>query len=207
MSLSRELILEYFDRTGVAERLGTSRPCSEVKAKVYEIIQAYNIGLPEDTVTTYVEAGLIIATTAYRHVTDVDVQVAISIYTFCMCVADDDNIDLDILRSFVPRFYTRRPQLHPLFDLFLDVITVTMRKHYSTFSANSIISGSMDWYNAEMFLRGGNASGEGSYVTCKDSGYFVDFIRWKTGDGESYAAQIWPRYLCPDTKAYIQAIP
>lgn len=145
-----------------------------------------------------------IATTAYRHITDVETEVALSIYTFLTSLFDDDVLDLDVLRQFVPRFYSRQPQLSPLLDLFVETITVMLPKHYGAYSSNSIVSSSLDFFNAEVFERDGSAEG---LEVGQWSGIYLEYVRWKSGISEAYACQIWPKSLCPDTKAYIQAIP
>lgn len=119
--------------------------------KVHAVMQEYNLPLPK--YRTCAEGGLIIACTAYRHVTDIDHQATLALYTFCMLIADDDYVDLQVLKEFVPRFYTRQSQLHPFLNLFMEVLTIVMPKYYDSYGANSIVSGSMDWYNAEMLLR------------------------------------------------------
>ena len=62
----------------------------------------------------------------------------------------------------------------------------------------------MEFLNAEMFERDGSA--EGMRVGNESTSY-MEYIRWKTGLGEAYAVMIWPKHLCPETKAYIRAIP
>lgn len=175
-----------------------------MKAKVHEIIKSWNIPLSEAALNVYAGVGLSAASTAFRYITDVDLLVAISIYSFCAALADDDALGLEILREFVPRFYSRQPQLSPSLDLFVEALTVMLPKHYNTYNSNAIVSSSLEFFNAEMFERDGGAKG---MVIGPASAPYLDYIRWKSGIGEPYACLIWPKYLCPDTKAYIQAIP
>ena len=175
-----------------------------MKTKFYEVINSRNISLPEDVIEKYATIGLSIATTAYRHITDVDMQVCLAIYTFATYAADDDVIPVTVLREFVPRFYGRLAQLHPVLELLVENLTQMMPKHYATYNANAIVAASMEYFNAEMFERDGSAAG---MEISRTSVFFVDYMRWKSGIGEAFAAQIWPKDMCPDTKDYIQAIP
>ena len=141
---------------------------------------------------------------AYCHVDNLDLHVAMTLFTFCTSLADDDVIDPMIIRECMPLFYLREPQTHPFLALFVDNMTFMMRKHYDNYSANAITSSTMEFLNAEMFERDGSA--EGMNVGNESTSY-MEYIRWKTGLGEAYAVMIWPKHLCPETKAYIRAVP
>lgn len=208
-------MLSYFEQTDVQHRLGARYPHPDVASKVYAKMDSYHIPLPDRDLRKYADGGMVMACTSYRYITDIDHQVALSLYSCCMLISDDDNVDLQVLKEFVPRFYTRQPQLNPFLDLLVEVITVMLPRYYDTYGANSIVSGTMDYYNSELFLRthprrtaaSGSMHTDGPGSPEPEAAYFVDFIRWKTGDGESYAAQLFPKYMYPDTSTYVQVIP
>ena len=122
---------------------------------------------------------------AYSHVDNFDLHVAMTLFTFCTSLADDDVIDPMVIRECMPRFYLRQPQVHPFLDLFVNNMTFMMRNHYDNYSANAIVSSTMEFLNAEMFERDGSA--EGMRVGNESTSY-MEYIRWKTGLGEAY---IW----------------
>ena len=119
-------------------------------------------------------------------------------------MADDDVMPLDALREFSPRFTDGQPQLHPVLTHLINEL-MEIRQHYSGFSANCITVSLLDFFNAEMFERddgGLPITGLGPH-----SAEHVDWMRWKSGLGDAFAALVWPKEQFPETQRYIQAIP
>jgi len=172
-----------------------------VKGKALDIAKSWNLGLPDGVLDKYLTVGLVIAITAYGH-TPFDTQVAIALYTLCCTIADDTIMSNEILREFVPRFFDGQPQLHPILTHLVEELTI-LRKQYSSYSGNALVISTLEFINAEMFLRDEG----GSELRAREATDYVDYIRWKTGVGEAYGAFIWPRALFPETKTYIQAMP
>lgn len=140
------------------------------------------------------------AVTAYRH-TPFDVQVAIAMYTFLGILIDEDIMSIETIRDFPPRLFDGRPQLHPCLTRFAETLA-SMRSHFPPYSANIITTNTVDFVSAEMLTRDGTQGGPDG----KASGY-ADYIRLKTGLGETYAAFIWPREQFPHTRTYVQTFP
>lgn len=200
-TLSRDIILQYFDKTGVHHRFGSRKVRPDVEKKTREVIASWNLGLPDRVREKYTITGLDIAATAYRHVTSPDVQVCIALNTFCTAIFDDGRVGKEAMLAFAPRFHQGIAQLHPVLDLFVQNLR-DMNDMFTRYGANAMISSCMEFANAEMFLREAK-----DLRLTPESFQYIEFIRLKEGFGEAYAIFIWPRSMCPDTKAYIQAIP
>ncbi|THH32539.1 hypothetical protein EUX98_g1653 [Antrodiella citrinella] len=197
----REIVLDYFKRTGVPNHFGWTGMDPHVKGESLEIAKGWNLGVSDAVLEKYLTVGLVIAITAYRH-TPFDVQVAIALYSLCTTMVDDNIMEHEMLRECPMRLFDGRPQLHPILTRLVEAL-VTMRQHYSTYSSNVITINTMEFINTEMFLRDeGGAEVRGPQAT-----EYVDYVRWNAGIGEAYAAMIWPRAMFPETKTYIQAMP
>ena len=142
------------------------------------------------------------AVTAYRH-TPVDVQLDIALYTFLGIMVDEPDImTCSTIREFPSRLFDGRIQLHPILTRFAENLA-RMRQHFSAYGANIITTNTVDFVNAEMLIRDeGGPEVHGQLA----SGY-ADYIRLKTGLGETYAAFIWPRSMFPHTKTYVKTFP
>ncbi|TCD71927.1 terpene cyclase [Steccherinum ochraceum] len=199
----RELLLHLIKCTGVASHFhwnGVS-PESAVKDKIFEIVKSWNVGLSEPMLEKYVGIGLVMVATAYRH-TPFDVQLFLAKYTFCVAVADDDIMTNEMIREFCGRMIAGEPQLHPVLTALAGCFTAA-RQHYSTCMANTIAMSTVDFLSSEMFVRDEG----GPDLQVPEAAAFVDYLRWKTGIGEAFAAFIWPKALFPKNKSFIQAIP
>jgi len=201
-SRTREVVLEFLERSGISMPVRFSGVDPIVKQRVREVATTWDLGnIPAKVVEKYMALGLIMATVAYRH-TPIDVQVYIALYMCAGFMADDDIMPLDALREFSSRFTAGRPQLHPLLTRLIQLV-VEMREHYSSYSANVITISSLEFFNAEMFARD-----EGStMLRSPRSSEYIDSFRWKSGLGEAFAVLVWPRAMFPETARYIQAIP
>jgi len=171
-----------------------------LEGQVRSIAKSWELGLADHILDRYLNIGIVIAMTAYRH-TPCDTQVAIALYTFGCVISDDPVMSNEVLREFVPRFFDGRTQLHPILSRLAAVLAI-LRRQYSTFSGNAIVISTMEFFNAEMFLRDEG----GCQLSEREAPEYVDYMRGKTGIGEAYAAFIWPRALFPETKTYIQAM-
>ncbi|KAI0078974.1 terpenoid synthase [Panus rudis PR-1116 ss-1] len=199
--LARDIILQYFKRTGVDKHFSSRQWDPAVEEKVRKTIDSWNLGLSERVYNKYLATGLDIAATAYRHVTSVEVRAYIALNTFCTALFDDGFMGFEAMSAFAPRFFRGQKQMHPALDLFGQNL-LDMGKCFTSYGANALVTSAMDFANSEMFLK------EGKNMTLiKESAQYVEFIRLKEGFGEAYAIFIWPRDMCPDTKRYIQAFP
>ncbi|KAH8100321.1 isoprenoid synthase domain-containing protein [Cristinia sonorae] len=198
-TLSRKAILDYFDKTRVNEHFGSLTPDPEVARRVRQKIADFNLGIPAKVCERYTQTGLDIVATAFRH-TPPDAQVLSAICTFCTAAFDDGVVDMEASLQFTERFIDRRPQLHPLLDLYVDTL-VSMRGPYKGYSATAMVANCLDFGNAEMFTRQA-----GALVLTSDSSQYIEYMRMKEGFSDCYACFIWPHATCPDPKRYIQAI-
>lgn len=166
--------------------------------KFLEVADPWSLDIPDQVLHKYRIAGLIMATTAYRH-TSVDEKVQIALYMHLGFMADDDVIALKALQEFVPRLGSARPQLHPALGRLVEQLTA-LREYYPIYNVNAVLINTLDFFNAEMFSR----TDGGTMVHGLEGS---EYMRWKSGLGEAFAALIWPRSQFPETSGYIQAIP
>lgn len=164
-------------------------------------MQSWDLDIPREQCEKSLIAGLHIGCSAYEHAS-YDYQVAMSLFTTCAIFLDDGLIDAQAVREFVPRFYTKEPQLSPALDRFVETT-----KHLCTFlpdyGANAVYASVLDYANEELWL-----SGDGKdLVLHPDSRCYVESSRIKGGMGAPHAFGIWPKSICADIKEYIQGIP
>ncbi|KAH8100278.1 isoprenoid synthase domain-containing protein [Cristinia sonorae] len=197
----RQLLVEFFERSGIPNRFRWNGMDPIVRDRALERAKGLHLGISDNELERYLTVGLVIAVTAFGH-TPRDVQVEIALYTFFCTMADDSVMSHEMLREFVPRIFRGEPQLHPILAELLKELSI-LRQYFTPYSSNIITTNTMDFFSAEMFLRDEGGSDSGS----ANSTEYVDYIRWKTGIGEAYAAFIWPCSMFPQTKTYIQAIP
>jgi len=199
---ARTAVRRFLQVTGLHKHFG-ARTHPAVRDAVFETIESWNLQLPDSVWRESALTSLDIATTSYR-ATTIDQQIAIALWTFFAVIFDDNVIGLDAMREFVPRFYKGLPQTHPALARYVEV-TLDLAKHYSSTTANSLISSTMEFANTELFTR---ECGEkvGLHLQKESSGY-IEQVRLKDGVAEGYAICIWPHDMCPDVTAYIQAIP
>ncbi|THH31645.1 hypothetical protein EUX98_g2558 [Antrodiella citrinella] len=198
---TREILLDLFKRTGISNDFHWNGMDLHVKKKALEIAKSWDLGLSDRDLDKYLTVGLVIAISGYSH-TPIETQIAVALYTLCCTAADDNVMSNEILREFAPRFFDGREQLHPILTHLVEELIV-IRQQYSTFSGNAVTISTMDFFSAEMFLRDEG----GSDLRVREATEYVDYVRWKTGVGEAYAALIWPQAMFPETKTYIQAMP
>ncbi|TCD65127.1 terpene cyclase [Steccherinum ochraceum] len=197
----RELLLDLIKSTGVANHFHWNGVDSAVKSRSLEIVKTWNLGLSDKVLEKYLEVGLVMATTAYRH-TPFDAKVFIAVYTCCVTLTDDNIMTNEMISESCSRLFGGEPQLHPILTALIGCLT-TARLHYSTCMTNTIAMSTVDFLSSEMFLRDEG----GSDLQVPEAATFVDYLRWKTGIGEGYAAFIWPESLFPKNKSFIQTIP
>jgi len=197
----RELLLDFFSGTGVHQPFRWSGLDPVVKGKAFDIARSWNLGLSDHDLDKYLTGGVVLALTAYGH-TSFDTRLLISLHAMCSQLVDDDIMTNEMLRDFAPRFFDGREQLHPILTRFLETCSL-LRSHYSTYSDNIIMTSTIDFVGAEIFLRDQG----GPELHVEEASEYLDWIRWKTGIGEAYAAFVWPRDLFPETRTYIQAMP
>ncbi|TCD67994.1 terpene cyclase [Steccherinum ochraceum] len=197
----RQLLLDFIKRTGVSDNFHWGGMDTTVSSKALEIAKSWNLGLSDAVLEKYLWVGLVIGTTGYRH-TPIDVQVLVSVYTLCATMCDDHIMTNEMIREFGSRFFSGQPQLHPILTALVECLS-TSRQHCSPYMSNTIAVSTVDFLNAEMFMRDEG----GSDLQVPEAASYIDYLRWKTGVGEAYAAFIWPKSLFPETKTYIQAMP
>lgn len=199
----RAIFLDFFRRTGVSDHFHWKGMNQDLMSRGTEIIRTWNTGLSDKHIEKYLTVGLVIAITGYGH-TPLDVQLVIGLYTFCATITDDTVMPNEVIRECAPRLLTGQPQLHPILTHLVEY-TLIFRKYYSSFNANAIAVSTIDFLNAEMFNR--DEGGSELRLAVREAAQYVDYMRWKTGVGEAYAAMIWPQTMFPETKNYIQAMP
>ncbi|KAH8100284.1 isoprenoid synthase domain-containing protein [Cristinia sonorae] len=201
MTQVREIILDLFRRIGIADRFCFKGFDPLVKNSFADVIRTWDLGLPGHVLSKYERVALFMATTSY-HYTSVDFQVYIALYTLLVLLVDDDIMPTHIIREFPARLLDGRPQLHPILTHLTEQLT-NVRQYFPLFCANLVTINTLDFVNAEMFVRDEG----GPMVQGRTGVGYIDYIRVKNGLGETYAAFIWPQSQFPETRRYVQTFP
>lgn len=197
----RGILLDFLTRMRFKSHHRSTPLEDKVIELFFDTVGSWDLGLSPKQNLKHAAVGLLIGTMAYRH-TPIDVQIAVSIFTYLGTMCDDDILSNDILREFAPRFFDGMPQLHPILDYLIDHLA-NMRSLFPRYTANSITVNTVEFINAEMFVRdeGGVRIGK------EEATQYLDFMRWKNGVGEAFVYFIWPKSMFPQPQTYIQAVP
>ncbi|TCD67982.1 terpene cyclase [Steccherinum ochraceum] len=199
----RSILLQFFDRIEVSDRFERHDSLDSLATQMFvEATESWNLGVPRKIRMKVATVGLLIGTVAYRH-TPIETQVAVAIYTYLGVMCDDDIMPTHVLREFAPRFFDGQQQLHPILDHFVSHLSI-LRRMFPPWSATTITLNTMEFVNAEMFVR---EEGGAEVRTTPEAVEYIDFMRWKNGVGEAFVVMIWPQVLFPETRTYIKAVP
>lgn len=199
---ARHALLRFFHATGLHNHFG-ARTHPVVEDTVLKTIQLWGLQIPDGVWQKYAFCALDIATTAYR-ATTVDQQISVALFTFLATLFDDALMGLDAMREFVPRFYGGLPQTHPILTRFHQM-TLELGTYCPHITANTLVSATMEYANAEVFVREGRDQVASRLQ--RESSEYIEYVRMKEGIPEVYAVLVWPRDMCPDVTQYVQAIP
>ncbi|KAI0792634.1 isoprenoid synthase domain-containing protein [Abortiporus biennis] len=201
--ISRDAILHYLTRVGIIDPF----PSSPVRPGVDRIVRDYfsvqKFHDPKNVVEKHIRLGLNMARTSFAFIPCDKVQAQIAKATALGTLFDDAFMGEDAMNEMLPRFFARKPQLHPMLDCFIETMTSGMQPYFSDYSANAIGSSFLEFCNSETFLR--RHKQQISFVP--DSSLYIEYMRMKDGFAEAFAAFIWPECICPDPTEYVQAMP
>ena len=198
---TRRILLDFIHKSGIDNPFHFIGIDPVVRQRFYDVVNTWDLAITEQQHNKYAALGLNMAASSYRH-TPTEVQISIALYSFLGIMIDDAVMSKESIREFPARYFDGRPQLHPILTHFVDIIADT-RRHFLPFGANIISTNSLDFINAEMFVRDeGGPDLNGPLDTA-----YADYIRLKTGIGEAYSIYVWPRSMFSQTKVYAQAIP
>ena len=202
MENARRIILEFMEKTRLADRFPTITVASAVEAKVRETFKSWELNITDETAEEYIIVGLEMCYAAYQH-TPHAVQIAMALFSICVAMLDDVvGTDIQSMREFVPSICRGKPQLHPLLTHFVECADM-ITQYLPNYTANMIHCGLMAYVNEEL-----NVKDNGSQLVLKpDTSSYIEYSRYKSGVPEPYAASMWPRSICPDVNEYIQAFP
>ena len=198
----RRIILDFLERTHLADRFPPRTAPPAVEAKVRETVKSWKLDITDEMANKYIVVGLDIGYAAYQHTPHI-VQIAMSLFTFCVTMFDDSvGVDAQALQEFVPRICHGKPQLHPILTHLLECADM-ITQQLPNYTANTIHSGLMAFVNEELSGRD-----DGYQIALKpDACTYIEYSRYKNGLPEPFAACIWPMSMCPDVNEYIQAFP
>ncbi|TCD67995.1 terpene cyclase [Steccherinum ochraceum] len=197
----RQILLGLFQRTGIDQRFRYSGIDPTMEKQFYDEAYNWNLGLTDKQLRKYGTLGLNMAITAYRH-TPPEVQLAIAQYTFLGILIDEDIMSTSVIREFPPRLFDGRPQLHPILTQFGETLA-KMREQFAPYASTVITTNSAEFVAAEMLVRDEGGPSADRLLGSK----YADYIRLKSGLGDTYAANVWPRAMFPKTKTYVQTFP
>jgi len=199
MTEARSALLKFFNATSLVKNFGP-RTHPVVRDAVFTTIQGWKLELPAEVWQKSADCGVDVAITSYR-AASVEQQVDIALFTFLACLFDDAVIGVQTMRDFVPRFQEGRGQTHPMLTRFQEM-TLKLRTYCPPATANTLVTSVMEYANMDVFLEQ-----ESLQLASPEAAEYVEYMRMKHGMPELYAALIWPRDLCPNPTAYVQAMP
>ena len=170
---------------------------AELEAELEVITQVWPY---KSQIKAHIVTGLVMAETAYCHVSDVQARVAIAVYTAIITALDDpERFDSAGAQEFWRGVCDGSLiQESSILGDYARVL-LSMGDFYSNYSSGAILASSLRFLNGEMI---GNPKSN-AFIT-PPSEEFVDYSRDMTGVAEAYAAFIWIKSDFPDENSYIQ---
>lgn len=199
--LCRSVILDFFDRTGVLDYMGSRTPHPSLHQQFFSVLSTWNLDFSPSAQDHYSELSLNLAITAYR-ATSLNLQLHIALFTYLSSLFHDGFVPLTAMREFHSRFYAGQSQLHPILNRWIEV-TMAMQSYFPPHTANTLVSSLLATVNAAVFAR----EGGDHLVSTSRSPSYLDYKKSREGVPEAYSVMIWPKDLCPHTVSYIEAMP
>ncbi|KAF8638694.1 hypothetical protein AX17_002016 [Amanita inopinata Kibby_2008] len=152
------------------------------------------------TIASYIPLGVVLASTAYAHLTDHETRVYIALYTSALVAVEDVcSHDFDLLKAFCHRFIRGRPHGHPILDCY-DLILRELPDYFDLVVADMMLQSNMDFVVAlvleyEMQYKPMSPSARG----------FPVFLRNLSGAAKIYSMLAFPREI--PLRSYVEVIP
>lgn len=195
-SVCTEAIFAFFE--GVHLPILTPARNLELEATVRAQLNSWGLS---DILRGHDVTAIVLTVTAYSHLS-ASTRLQITLYTaLATCMDGRILADPSVFHTFHQRFHTGSAQSDVLLDKFSKLL-IGMPEHFSWFTANSIITSSLEFINVTLL-----ESDSASLILRKDTLPFLDYRRRKSGIAEAYAYFIWEKETFPDVKTYMQAVP
>ncbi|GJE84570.1 terpenoid synthase [Phanerochaete sordida] len=141
-----------------------------------------------------------LATTFNAHSTR-EVQLHVALYALVIFLTDDLEIPAGALDEFMERFYTARPQMHPVLDHMVDILH-GMSAFYTPVGVKAIVQATVEYMNVNAFEPYAEKiplhPAALAYVTTR---------RMKNGLAEPFLMFLFDKVNFPDVTGWIQAVP
>ncbi|KAF8889652.1 isoprenoid synthase domain-containing protein [Infundibulicybe gibba] len=153
--------------------------------------------LESHSIHPFLPGGVVMATTAYRHLTDQSTRIFIALYTAFLIYLDDVfRHDVSAISQFNDRFINQQPQGDAVLDSFANLL-LECPQHFGRFASNMIVTSTLNLVTAMLL----------EYETCGMTlsphvQGFPTFSRNLSGASEAYALFIFPPEI--PLQSYIQ---
>ncbi|KAH9949259.1 hypothetical protein B0H21DRAFT_145454 [Amylocystis lapponica] len=193
---AKDAISYFLDKS--CTTIPTMRYDLELEARVQTIIRSWGL---EDLMHPYEKTGIMMAATAFSHISSLDTRVQIALYTTLLVCVDQVMESLPFDRLY-DRFFSGVLQTDS--DIFghLSQILMGMWALYPRFAASSILVSTLQFLNATIL-----ECQTRDVVLSTKALPFVEYRRALTGISDAYAAFIWEKSRFPDVQVYIGVLP
>ena len=151
----------------------------------------------------HMTTGILVAETAFSHLTDMDAKVAIATYTTIMAILDDQELsDKYNVQSFAQMLCSGAAHDDAGVLGELAKILAKMGAHFTSFSTTLVVSGTLYAICGEVLSNPLNP-----LFTEPQNLAFAEYQRFMTGFAEVFAAFIWCKADFPVETAYFHILP
>lgn len=130
-----------------------------------------------------------------------EVRLQVALYSLVIFLTDDCEIPAAALDEFMHRFYSGRPQLHPVLDHMVEILH-GMDEFFPPLAVKGIVQGTVDYMNVNAFEPHAEKlplhPAALSYVTAR---------RMKHGLAEPFLMFLFDKFNYPDVSTWVQAVP
>ncbi|PCH40462.1 terpenoid synthase [Wolfiporia cocos MD-104 SS10] len=187
------------------ERLGLDIPSYQrdpgLESRVSYVLRSWGF---EHQLQSYLAPALILTTTCYHHIADIEIKVCIALFGTLAIALDDPSI----LNAQAPDEFHRRlcsgavqGETNILGRLTSNLNN--MWGYYSPFSASSIFTSALQFVNGCLLEQCANKG----IALNSNALPFITYRRNMSGLAEAVAHLIWTKDKFPDIEVYMQAIP
>ncbi|KAG1782231.1 isoprenoid synthase domain-containing protein [Suillus placidus] len=165
--------------------------------------EATRRGYPVENIGKCLTGGVVLASTAYQHITDIRVRVFVALITSYAIYLDDMANDREVSTTGIDLFNERFMRCSPQEDSVLDAFAELLRetpKHFQRITSNIIVTSILNAVTA--FLLEQETEG---MTLSRVAHNFPTFCRIMSGAADSYALFAFPPDLA--VKHYIQSLP
>ncbi|PCH40556.1 terpenoid synthase [Wolfiporia cocos MD-104 SS10] len=173
----------------------------KLESRVKDVLRSWGV---EKQLQPYLPPALILTTTCYHHITDIETKVHIALFSTLVIALDDPSI----LSTQAPDEFHRR-LCSGAIQRELDILgrltnnLGEMWGHYPPFAASSIFTSALQFVNGCLLEQ----CAQKGAILSSDALPFITYRRNMSGLAEAFAYFIWPKDKFPDVEVYMQAIP